>query len=123
MPAPTFAEIVHHQFSKLAQTFPGKERLKEFLEEAPIPETTGPLLLSARVVAEMLRAAPSEEFAYQELRADEDGTRAFYQFSMTQFQTLREKGQIIPAKTEGGPFEELASWALGLIAQRLKERM
>lgn len=120
MPDPIFYETIRHQFSTLVKSFPGEERLREYLAEVPIPETVAPLLRDARDVAEMLKAAPTEQFAVAELRADEAKTRAFYQFAMSQFPVLRERTAGVRSKKEDGHFQELATWILALIAQRLE---
>jgi len=118
-----FSELVHRQFATLVQGFPGEQGLAEFLAAVPIPGTVGPLLGRARVVAEMLRAVPTVEMAIEELRADQDGTRAFYQFAMSQLRTLRETpiAQSTTTKDSGNPFYELSVWALALFSQRLPE--
>jgi hypothetical protein len=120
MPQETLYERIHRQFLTLVEIFPGRERRIEFLEERPIPGKVGPLLPCARAVAEMLKAAPTVQMVTEELRADPDKTRCFYQFAMSQLQTLREHdaGKTILATEAGKPFEELASWVLALIDRR-----
>ena len=121
MPKEALYDTIHRQFATLVKAFPNEQGLKEFLEAVAIPETITPLLPDARDVAEMLRSAPTEQFAYQELRADEAKTRAFYQFAMSQFPTLREHPVARSASTpeSSNPFYELATWILSLVAQRL----
>lgn len=120
MPNPLLYEVVRRQFEMLVASFPGIPNLKGFLEVVPIPETVGPMLAAARATAEMLKAAPSVEFAGEELRADEEQTRTFYYFAMSQLPILREHNLPIRPTTEGaGPFYELAIWILGLVSKRL----
>lgn len=120
MPTEPLYDKIHRQFSALVRNFPTEQGLKEFLEEVPIPETVGTLLPDARDVAEMLKVAPTEQFAVQELRADEARTRIFYQFAMSQFQTLREHpaSKSLVTTDSDTPFCELASWILALTDQR-----